>query len=94
MKTTGIIRRVDDLGRVVIPREIRRSLDIKEGDPLEIIVADEMVCFMKYYAGDFCKQKIKSLIEYINDEDEFKNKREITAKLQEALELLTEKGED
>lgn len=36
MKATGIIRRIDDLGRVVIPKEIRRSLGIKEGDPLEI----------------------------------------------------------
>ena len=36
MKTTGIIRRVDDLGRVVIPKEIRRTIHIREGDPLEI----------------------------------------------------------
>lgn len=36
MKTTGIIRRIDDLGRVVIPKEIRRMMRIKEGDPLEI----------------------------------------------------------
>lgn len=36
MTTTGIIRRIDDLGRVVIPKEIRRSLGIKDGDPLEI----------------------------------------------------------
>ena len=36
MKATGIVRRVDDLGRVVIPKEIRRTLRIREGDPLEI----------------------------------------------------------
>ena len=36
MKSTGIIRRIDDLGRVVIPKEIRRAFKIKEGDPLEI----------------------------------------------------------
>ena len=36
MKATGIIRRVDDLGRVVIPKEIRRSLGIRDGEPLEI----------------------------------------------------------
>lgn len=36
MKATGIVRRIDDLGRVVIPKEIRRTLRIKEGDPLEI----------------------------------------------------------
>ena len=49
MKATGIVRRIDDLGRVVIPREIRRSLKIKEGDPLEIFTTNEgEVIFKKY----------------------------------------------
>jgi len=48
-KPTGIIRRVDDLGRVVITKEIRRALGIKEGDPLECYVTpDGIVCFKKY----------------------------------------------
>ena len=38
MKATGIVRRVDDLGRIVIPKEIRRTLRIREGDPLEIYI--------------------------------------------------------
>ena len=50
MKATGIIRRIDDLGRVVIPREIRRSLKIREGDPLEILIEKNCVCFKKYSA--------------------------------------------
>lgn len=48
MKATGIIRRVDDLGRVVIPKEIRRTLKIREGDPLEIFLEKDCVCFQKY----------------------------------------------
>ena len=48
MKATGIIRRIDELGRVVIPREIRRSLKIREGDPLEILIEKNCVCFKKY----------------------------------------------
>lgn len=40
MKATGIVRRIDDLGRVVIPKEIRRTLAIREGDPLEIYTTD------------------------------------------------------
>ena len=49
MKATGIVRRVDDLGRVVIPKEIRRSLNIKEGDPLEIFADGQGgVVFRKY----------------------------------------------
>ena len=49
MKATGIVRRIDDLGRVVIPKEIRRTLHIREGDPLEIYTEkDGEVIFKKY----------------------------------------------
>ena len=49
MKATGIVRRIDDLGRVVIPKEIRRTLHIREGDPLEIFTnTDGEVIFKKY----------------------------------------------
>lgn len=43
---------MDDLGRVVIPKELRRSLKIREGDPLEIYVNDDMICFKKYQLYD------------------------------------------
>ena len=49
MKATGIVRRIDDLGRVVIPKEIRRTLRIREGDPLEIYTDTQGgVVFRKY----------------------------------------------
>lgn len=49
MKATGIVRRIDDLGRVVIPKEIRRTLNIREGDPLEVFVGENgSVVFQKY----------------------------------------------
>ena len=48
MKATGIVRRIDDLGRVVIPKEIRRSIGFREGDALEIFVEDNKVIFEKY----------------------------------------------
>lgn len=48
MKTTGIIRRIDDLGRVIIPKEIRRTMRIREGDPLEIYLDNASVCFKPY----------------------------------------------
>lgn len=63
MKATGIVRRIDDLGRVVIPKEIRRTMRIREGDPLEIFTDKEGgVIFRKYslmgglteFAGQFC----------------------------------------
>lgn len=48
MKATGIVRRVDELGRVVIPKELRRTLRIREGDPLEIFTGAEGITFRKY----------------------------------------------
>ena len=49
MKATGIVRRIDDLGRIVIPKEIRRTLRIKEGDPMELFTTREgEVVFKKY----------------------------------------------
>lgn len=48
MKATGIVRRIDDLGRIVIPKEIRKTLKIKEGDPLEIYVETSQVLLKKY----------------------------------------------
>ena len=48
MKTTGVIRRIDDLGRIVIPKEIRKNMRIKNGDSLEIFVDDDSVILKKY----------------------------------------------
>ncbi len=68
MKATGIVRRIDDLGRVVIPKEIRRTLKIREGDPLEIFVDREGEVILKKYSpigelGDFAKEYADSLHE-------------------------------
>lgn len=66
MKATGIVRRIDDLGRVVIPKEIRRTLRIREGDPLEIFTDREGEVILKKYSpiGElslFAKQYAESL---------------------------------
>ena len=66
MKATGIVRRIDDLGRVVIPKEIRRTMRIREGDPLEIYTdKDGGVIFKKYSLmgglSDFAVQLCESL---------------------------------
>ena len=52
MKATGIVRRVDDLGRVVIPKEIRRTMNIREGEALEIFIEDKKVIFQKYIPSE------------------------------------------
>ena len=66
MKATGIVRRIDDLGRVVIPKEIRRTLRIREGDPLEIFTDREGEIILKKYSpigelGTFAKEYADSL---------------------------------
>lgn len=70
MKATGIVRRIDDLGRVVIPKEIRRTLRIREGDPLEIFTDREGGIILKKYSPieeltDFSKEYAESLQEVI-----------------------------
>ncbi|MBE5960815.1 MAG: stage V sporulation protein T [Lachnospiraceae bacterium] len=82
MKATGIVRRIDDLGRVVIPKEIRRTLRIREGDPLEIFTDREGEIILKKYSpigelGQFAKQYADSIgqttghIVVITDKDQF-----------------------
>ena len=82
MKATGIVRRIDDLGRVVIPKEIRRTLRIREGDPLEIFTDREGGVILKKYSPigeltDFSKEYAESLqqaighIVLITDKDAF-----------------------
>ena len=48
MKSTGIVRKLDDLGRIVLPIELRRTLQIEEKDPVEIFVEDDMIILKKY----------------------------------------------
>ena len=52
MKATGIVRRMDDLGRVVIPKEIRRTMNIEVGEPLEMFVEDKKIIFQKYIPSE------------------------------------------
>lgn len=68
MKATGIVRRIDDLGRVVIPKEIRRTLRIREGDPLEIFTDREGEVILKKYSpigelNEFAAEYCESLYE-------------------------------
>lgn len=68
MKATGIVRRMDELGRVVIPKEIRRTLRIREGDPLEIFTEQERLMLKKYSPvskiEDFAKNVAESLFSF------------------------------
>lgn len=93
MKATGIVRRIDDLGRVVIPKEIRRTLGIREGEPLEIFLdGKDTICFRKYEAN------LRSEIDRLKDQIEaccdlsYETQARIEILLGEAMELV--KGEE
>lgn len=80
MRATGIVRRVDDLGRVVIPREIRRSMGIREGEPMEIYLENDAVIFRRYsYKLTAEVARVAELVEQNCNAD------------QETLHLLTDK---
>lgn len=73
MKATGIVRRIDDLGRVVIPKEIRRNLHLKEGDPLELFTEDGAVVFRKYsfFSVEDYPRKIARLLEGVMEKKDW-----------------------
>ncbi|WP_447581680.1 AbrB/MazE/SpoVT family DNA-binding domain-containing protein [Anaerotignum faecicola] len=64
MKSTGIVRKVDELGRVVLPIELRRSLNIDTKDSLEIFVDDEKIVLKKYEPADIFTGEMDNLIDY------------------------------
>ena len=72
MKATGIVRRIDDLGRIVIPKEIRRTMRIREGDPMEIFTSREGEILLKKYSpvgelGEFATELAESIAQTIGE---------------------------
>lgn len=63
MNSTGIVRKIDDLGRIVIPKEIRNTLNIKESESLEIFVEDENIILKKHYKMN---KNLNSINNYVN----------------------------
>ena len=66
MKTTGVVRRIDDLGRIVIPKELRRTLRIRDGESLEIFVDNEMIALKKYSSMSDLKEISDDLVNTIS----------------------------
>ena len=79
MKATGVVRRIDDLGRIVIPKEIRKTLRIKEGSPLEIFTEKE---------GDIILRKYSPIGEISNFSSEYV---ESLAKVTDLIAIVTDK---
>lgn len=101
MKATGIIRRTDDLGRVVIPKEIRRTLHIREGEPLEIytdtINGMPVVCFAKYensFSEELraVKEKVLELMDDVGEYEDAAEFRKAMAEAEKIFKRFEEKG--
>lgn len=93
MKATGIVRRVDDLGRVVIPREIRRSMGIQDGEPLEIFLESDAVIFRRYcYNLTAEVARVAELVEQNCDADA-ETMRWLTNEFMKIYEVLKESEE-
>ena len=88
MKATGIIRKIDELGRIVIPKELRRTLHIKADDPIEIFTADDgVIALRKYEPSNSVLSYLERLEALINDE-EFRHKNKMLVKIAELEALL------
>ena len=92
MKATGIIRRIDDLGRIVVPKEIRHTLGLKEGDPLELYVEGDVICFKKYSTLPEIIQTVETLANQISDPDVLRDLEETDAIAIKALAKILQKN--
>ena len=88
MKATGIIRRIVDLGRVVIPKEIRRTINIREGDPLEIFLGEDgAVVFKKYLPN--CRDNLVTALRNAADYyDDYEDDRAIAGQLRKIAQEI------
>ena len=88
MRATGIVRRIDDLGRVVIPKEIRRTMGIKENDPLEMFIDTESggLVLMSYHSE--AHDKIRAIAENLNTIGATPEHWQIAKKLKEIANKL------
>lgn len=90
MKATGIVRRIDDLGRIAIPKEIRRSLKIREGTPMEIFLDDGGIVLKKYEVYEDLWDVLNNAVKDIEDD----NPNSAAAVLiRQALKILREDAE-
>ena len=92
MKATGIIRRIDDFGRIVVPKEIRHTLGLKEGDPLELYVEGDVICFKKYSTLPEIIQTVETLTNQVSDPDALRDLDETDAVAIRALAKILQKN--
>jgi stage V sporulation protein T len=94
MKATGIVRRIDDLGRIVIPKEMRRVLSVKEGDPMEVIVTGQGILIKKYQPNDIWTEQLAALGNSILQDVTIKadTRALVAQRINELIDSLNEKS--
>lgn len=85
MKSTGIVRQLDELGRIVLPKELRESLNLVCKDALEIFVEDDKIILRKYQLGDIFDNSMSDLLEY-------KGKKVSLSTIKNLIEIAKEEG--
>lgn len=85
---TGIIRRIDGIGRIVIPKEIRRKFNIHEDDPLEISLDGNKVCFELYIPSNDYENKIMQIIDDLEKDDYLTSSKEVISALKNVIKIL------
>lgn len=88
MKNTGFIRRIDDLGRLVVPKEIRQRLRISEGDFMELYVDGSRVIFQKYQPCYRVQDSLKSFRSMVEDDPDLKCRKALLEKVSEMQAIL------
>lgn len=90
MKSTGIVRKVDNLGRIVIPKELRKVLTIKKGQPIEIFTSDDLVILRKFETSLLHEKRLQVIndLKKFNESTEGKSRETITEVIEDAIELI------
>lgn len=89
MKETGIVRKIDNVGRIVIPKELRWKYQIDCGDMVEIFVEDDSICMKKYDTGNNIMNQVEALYKTVEQmEQEVKDTTELKGYLAEVKEKL------
>lgn len=93
MTATGIIRRIDDLGRVVIPKELRRTLGLLEGDPMELFTEGRSIIMRRYRFDEDIQGAAKVVQELIqNNRERLENSEAVEKKFQEFMDELNKQS--
>lgn len=94
MRATGIVRRMDDLGRVVIPKEVRHSMKLKEGDAMEIFTEGNSLILQKYYQTEEITAALKNVREAVVAHADPNKRAELLKKLDAVQKELDDDEDD